>query len=126
MKLKPTESELEILQVLWKHGPCSVRSVNEFLNEKREVGYTTTLKIMQLMAEKGILSRDTTLKTHIYSPAIPESDTKNHMIHDFINNAFYGSAMDMVMQVLGNAKATPDELQDLKKLIDDMEKQSKA
>ena len=84
------------------------------------------LKIMQLMAEKGILSRDTTLKTHIYSPAIPESDTKNHMIHDFINNAFYGSAMDMVMQVLGNAKATPDELQDLKKLIDDMEKQSKA
>ena len=123
MAVKPTESELEILQILWQQGPSSVREVNEILNRKRETGYTTTLKIMQIMTDKGILVRDTSIKTHIYKPLIPESDTKNRLLHDFINNTFYGSALKMVMQVLGNSKASPAELEALKQYIENLEKQ---
>lgn len=123
MAVKPTDSELEILQILWQQGPSSVREVNEILNKKRETGYTTTLKIMQIMTEKGILIRDTSIKTHIYKPLIPESETKNRLLHDFINSTFYGSAMNLVIQALGNSKASPAELDALKQYIENLEKQ---
>ena len=121
MKIKPTDSELEILQLLWQLGPCSVREINDILKERRDVGYTTTLKLMQIMNEKGITERDTTGKTHIYSAIIHEADTKNSLLKEFINSTFHGSSMSLVMQALGNTTTTEAELQELKALIDTLE-----
>ena len=118
---KPTDAELEILKVLWQHGPSTVRFVNDILNEKREVGYTTTLKLLQIMYEKGLTTRDSENKTHVYQAAITESDTRNRFIDDFVNVLFHGSAMDMVMQTLGNTSVSQDDLEDLKAIIRKME-----
>lgn len=118
---KPTESEMEILQILWQKGPCTVRFINDILNERRDVGYTTTLKLLQIMNDKGIAVRDTDSKTHIYSAAIVESATKNHMITDFVNNIFHGSAMNLVVQTLGNSTATNAEIKELKAIIHQLE-----
>ena len=117
----PTESELEVLQVLWLKGASSVRSVNEVLNERRDVGYTTTLKIMQIMTEKGLVTRDTNSRTHIYSAAVEENHTQKSLLENFIDKTYRGSAMRMVMQALGNQDASPDELESLKKIIKDLE-----
>lgn len=118
---KPTDAELEILKVLWQNGPSTVRFVNDILNEKRDVGYTTTLKLLQIMYEKGLTTRDSDNKTHVYQAAISESDTQNRFIDDFVNVLFHGSAMDMVMQTLGNTSVSPDDLEDLKAIIRKME-----
>ena len=85
---RPTEAELEILQVLWQHGPSSVRFVNEQLNTKREVGYTTTLKLMQIMVEKGLAHRNTDSRTHIYKAAIAEEDTQEKLLKSFVDSTF--------------------------------------
>jgi predicted transcriptional regulator len=114
---KPTDAELEILQVLWQYGASSVRLVNEKLNEKREVGYTTTLKMMQVMHEKNLLMRDTELRSHIYAAAIREEDTQKQMLRQFVNATFRGDAMRLVMQALGNHEATDKELEQIKALI---------
>ncbi len=119
---KPTESELEILQILWAHGPSTVRFVNDQLNEKREVGYTTTLKLMQIMADKGLAIRNTESRTHIYSAAVSESDTQEKLLKQFLNATFRGSAMKLVMQTLGNHATSPEELDEIKALIEKMEK----
>lgn len=121
---KPTDSELEILHILWENGPSSVRYINDMLNERRDVGYTTTLKLMQIMNEKGLVKRDTAAKTHIYIAAAKENDTKNNLVNEFVNVAFHGSAMNLVMQALGNTKSSPEELEDLKALISKLENQS--
>jgi predicted transcriptional regulator len=121
-KLQPTDGELEILQILWLDGPSSVREINDQLNEKRDVGYTTTLKIMQIMLEKGILTRNAESRSHIYKANIPESNVKTNMVNELINQAFHGSAFKMVMQALGNNKTTTEELKDIKDLIDKLEK----
>lgn len=118
---KPTDSELEILQILWEYGPSSVRFVNDKLNEEREVGYTTTLKLMQIMADKGIAKRDTANRTHIYHPAVNESDTQKQLLKKFVDSTFRGSAMKMVMQALGNHQASKEELDEIKALIDKIE-----
>lgn len=123
-KFNPTESELEILQVLWASGPSSVRQVNERLNEKREVGYTTTLKIMQIMTDKGLVTRDTKTRTHIYYSAVKEGETQRSLLNNFIQKTYRGSSMRLVMQALGQQNATPDEIAELKKLIDELDKQS--
>ncbi|MBT8190089.1 MAG: BlaI/MecI/CopY family transcriptional regulator [Saprospiraceae bacterium] len=123
-KIKPTESELEILQVLWIHGPSSVRQVNDLLNEQREVGYTTTLKIMQIMTEKGLVSRNTENRTHIYHSAVKEGDTQRSLLDSFIEKTYRGSAMRLVMQALGNQKASPEELEKLKAIINELETKS--
>lgn len=122
--IKPTESELEILQILWQKGNCTVREVNEELNKSRggEVGYTTTLKIMQIMHEKGLISRDDSSKTHIFTAVAKEEDTQKQLLDRFMDSVFKGSAMKMVMQALGNQNTTSEELAEIKKLIDDMEK----
>ncbi|MCB0551905.1 MAG: BlaI/MecI/CopY family transcriptional regulator [Phaeodactylibacter sp.] len=114
---RPTESELEILQILWEYGPSSVRFVNDKLNEEREVGYTTTLKLMQIMADKGLARRNTENRTHIYEAAAGESDTQQRLLNRFLDRAFKGSAMKMVMQALGNHKTSPEELDEIKALI---------
>ena len=117
----PTESELEILQILWQNGASSVRVVNDALNQKRDVGYTTTLKIMQIMTEKGLVTRDTNSRTHIYTAAVEEKHTQKSLLENFIEKTYRGSAMRMVMQALGNQHASPDELESLKKIINDLE-----
>lgn len=118
---QPTEAELAILKVLWKQGPSSVRSVNDILSSEKEVGYTTTLKIMQIMYEKGILDRDTSKRSHIYIPLLAEQDVKSSLLKKFMNSAFEGSASAMIMQALGNESMTEDELDQIKTLIDQLE-----
>lgn len=120
---KPTESELEILQILWEAGPSTVRQVNDRLNEQREVGYTTTLKLMQIMADKGLAQRDTESRTHIYRAAVSEKDTQRRLLEKFVDTAFRGSAMKLVVQALGNHRASSEELEEIKALIDRMEKE---
>ena len=117
-KFEPTESELEILQILWRENAASVRKVNELLNEKREVGYTTTLKIMQIMTEKGLVTRDTKSRTHIYYAAVKEKETQSSLLRNFIDKTYRGSAMKLVMHALGNEDTSPEELEELKKLVD--------
>lgn len=121
---KPTDAEIEILQILWERGASSVRDINDILNERREVGYTTTLKLMQIMNEKGIVKRDTAARTHIYKAVAKENDTKNNLISDFVNIAFHGSAMNLVMQALGNTSSSQNELDELKTLISKLENKS--
>ena len=120
--MKPTDAELEILQVIWQHGPASVRYVNDELNRKKQVGYTTTLKIMQIMTEKGLLKRSEKGRKHIYNVVLKEKEAKSLLLDKFVKTAFGGSAMDLVMQALGNHESTPDELKELKALIDKIEK----
>ncbi|TAH20941.1 MAG: BlaI/MecI/CopY family transcriptional regulator [Cytophagales bacterium] len=121
--IKPTESELEILQLLWQKGSCTVREINEELSKKKEseIGYTTTLKTMQIMHEKGLISRDDTAKTHIFTAVATESDTQKQLLDRFMDSVFRGSAMKMVMQALGNQHTTAEEIAEIKKLIDEME-----
>jgi BlaI family transcriptional regulator, penicillinase repressor len=114
---KPTETELKILQVLWEYGPSSVRFVNDKLNEEKEVGYTTTLKIMQIMADKQLVVRNTDSRTHIYEPKLEEDATQKQLLEKFVDATFRGSAMKLVMQALGNHKASDEELQKIKELI---------
>jgi len=121
--IKPTESEYEVLQSLWKNGPSTVRQVNEELSQKREVGYTTTLKIMQIMHEKGLLSREKSGKTHIYQAEISQSATQQAMLDRFVERTFEGSAMQLVMQALGNHKASPEELSQIRAYLDELENQ---
>ena len=120
---KPTDSELEILQILWQYGPSSVRFVNDKLNEKREVEYTTTLKLMQIMAEKNIAVRNTESRTHIYDANISETDTQKALLKKFVDATFRGSAMSLVLQALGNHDASKEELDSIKALIKKMEEE---
>jgi len=113
-KYNPTETEFEILQILWSNGPSTVRFVNDKQNEEKEVGYTTTLKIMQIMAEKGILEVDKANKQHIYNPTLKESETKEMLLDGFVKKAFAGSAMNLVMQALGNHNPSKEELNEKK------------
>jgi len=123
---EPTKSELEILQVLWKHGPSTVRFVNDTLNEmKRAVQYTSTLKLMQIMAEKQMLTRDESSMKHIYHAAIEEQKTKGALLEKFVDSMFNGSASSMVMQLLGNKKTSKKELQAIKDMLANLDKNSK-
>ena len=117
--IEPTKAELEILQVLWKHGPSTVRFVNEKLNEeKREVNYTSTLKLMQIMLDKGLLTRDDSEMKHVYASAEEESKTKNFLLEKFVENLYDGSASNLMMQLLGNKKTSKKELDAIKALIE--------
>ncbi|MDN5203507.1 BlaI/MecI/CopY family transcriptional regulator [Fulvivirgaceae bacterium BMA10] len=118
---KPTDSELEILQVLWENGPSTVRFINDTLSTQRNVGYTTTLKLMQIMHDKGLLTRQKEGKTHIYKPAVPKEETQGQLIDKLLNTAFEGSAMKLVMQTLGNRRSTAEELQKIRDFIDNLE-----
>lgn len=124
-EVQPTEAELEILQVLWEHGPSPVRFVNEQLNQdpERNIGYTTTLKLMQIMAEKGLANRNTDRRVHIYSAAVSEKDTQGRLLEKFVDATFRGSAMKLVMQALGQHEASPEELRQVKDLIRRMEEE---
>lgn len=120
MTHKPTESELAILQLLWANGPATVRAINNWLNEvaPKEIGYTTTLKLMQLMADKGLLLRDTSARTHIYAPAVEENKVKRGLLQQFVDKTFRGSTAQLVMEALGQHDTTDDELAAIRALID--------
>ena len=119
----PTKSELEILQVLWQHGPSTVRFVNDKLNDnKREVQYTSTLKLMQIMVEKGLLTRDESQMKHVYSSAAEESKTKNALLDRFVDSMYNGSASQLMMQLLGNKKTSKKELDQIRELLKNMDK----
>jgi BlaI family penicillinase repressor len=120
--LKATESELEILQILWEKGNCTVREVHEILEKSKESGYTTTLKLMQIMHEKGLVARDTSAKTHIYRALQNQEKTQQHLVNKMIDNVFNGSAARMVMQALGNHSTSKDEINAIKEYLDQLSK----
>ena len=119
---EPTRSELEILQVIWIYGASTVRFVNDKLSENRPVRYTTTLKLMQIMVDKGMLKRDESAMKHIYYPAEDEQKTKSELLERFLNSTFNGAVGNMVLQLLGNQKASKKELQQIKAFINKLEK----
>lgn len=121
--IQPTVAELEILQVLWQTGPATVRVINEKLKEGKEVGYTTTLKLMQIMVEKGLLSRDEQTRTHIYAPLVDETAVQSNLLNRFIDAAYRGSATKLIMQALGNRKASQKELDAIREFLDKIEKE---
>ena len=121
--IRPTNAELRILEVLWEKGPSTVRQVHERLGG--EVGYTTALKLMQIMLEKGILSRNETERTHVYAAAAPAQSVKRNLALDLMHKAFGGSARDLVLQALSAKKASRDELAEIRKMIEEMERKQK-
>jgi BlaI family penicillinase repressor len=122
-KTEPTKSELEILQVLWEFGPSTVRFVNDQLNAKRRtVQYTGTLKLMQIMAEKGILKRDESNMKHVYEAVMEEKRTKDILLERFVDSLYNGSASHLMMQLLGNKKTSKKELDAIRELLKKMEK----
>lgn len=121
--IKPTESELEILQVLWERSNATVREVHEEMSKVKECGYTTTLKLMQIMFEKGLVKRDDSNKTHIYQPNVSKDKTQKQMVGKMVTNLFGGSASQLVMQALGSQSTSKEELEEIQKLLDNLKKQ---
>lgn len=122
--IKPTESELEILQILWERGLATVRDVHENLSKTKDVGYTTTLKLMQIMHEKGLVKRDESMRTHIYQASVNKEKTQKHILGKMIDSLFGGSSTQLVLQALGTSenKATPEELEKIQQLLDNLKK----
>lgn len=119
----PTKTEMDVLQVLWQNGPSTVRFVHDKLNEQKEaVIYTSTLKLMQVMKEKGMLERDETNMKHIYSPVLQEDKVKGNLLGRFVDSMFNGSASNLMVALLGNDKTSDEELKRMKELLNEMEK----
>jgi BlaI family penicillinase repressor len=118
---EPTKSELEILQVLWDKGPSTVREVNNELLKQRDVNYTTTLKQMQIMADKRLLNRDQGQMKHVYSVAVEEQKLKAHLLDKFVGSMYKGSASKLVMQLIGNKNTSRQDLQEIKDMIKKLE-----
>ena len=119
--MKPTESELEILQLLWEHGPLTVRVLNDQLNKQRRVGYTTSLKIMQIMTKKGMLTRDTSYRSHVYSTVLQPASVQSNALDHILKTVFMGDRSKLVLQALGSQNVSPEELSELKAIIQKME-----
>ena len=119
---KPTESELEILSILWEKEFATVRDVHEIIQQSKEVGYTTTLKLMQIMHEKGLVTRNVDSKTHIYKAALDKEKAQEHYLGKMIKTLFSGSSSELVLQALGNHKPSQKDLLEIKELIEKLEK----
>lgn len=119
---KPTESELEILGILWDKKEATVRTVNEEISKTKDVGYTTTLKLMQIMFEKGFVNRDESAKTHIYNPIVSREKTQKQFLSKIIDNLFAGSSTDLVLQALGNGNTSIEELDKIQIMIEELKK----
>lgn len=115
--IRPTESELEILQVLWNKVEATVREVHEELSKTKEAGYTTTLKLMQIMHEKGLVKRDDSIRTHIYKAAVNKEKTQKHLLNKMVDSLFGGDHTQLVIQALGENKVTKDELETIQQLL---------
>jgi len=119
----PTKTELDVLQVLWQYGPSTVRFVHDKLNEQKEiVQYTSTLKLMQVMKEKGMLGRDETNMKHVYSAAVAEEKVKGNMLGRFVDSMYNGSASSLMLALLDNDKTSAEELQKIKELLNNLNK----
>jgi predicted transcriptional regulator len=115
---RPTDAELAILRVLWARGPSTVRQITEVMSDSgRETGYTTVLKLLQIMTEKGIVVRDESARTHVYAPASTQDQTQRQLVSDLLDRVFDGSAAQLVMQALATKKTTPEELAEIRKLL---------
>lgn len=123
--MKPTESELEILNILWERGPSTVRDVHDVLERIKDAGYTTTLKLMQIMYEKNLLTRDASAKSHVYTANVSQEKTQGQLVRRLIDSVFNGSASQLVMQALGSQKTNKKELEEIKKYLEEMEKKSR-
>jgi predicted transcriptional regulator len=122
-EMVPTKTEMDVLQVLWKHGPSTVRFVHDKLNEQKSiVVYTSTLKLMQVMKEKGMLDRDETNMKHIYSAAVAEEKVKGNLLGRFVDSMYDGSASNLMLALLGNDKTSAADLEKIKELLNDMDK----
>ena len=122
----PTEKELQILSIIWRRGPSTVREVNTVMNRDSGTGYTTTLKLMQIMHEKRLLKRDDSAKTHVYLPANSEEQIQSQVVDNLLDRVFAGSTKKLMMRVLSSQHVTPDELSSLKKMIEMKEKEAKS
>jgi predicted transcriptional regulator len=120
----PTESELAILRVLWEHAPCSVRAVHEAIAIDKPVGYTTVLKTLQIMFDKGLVKRDEQQKAHLYRPAMPAPRMQKRLVDDLVDRAFGGAASQLVMHALAGRKASADEIKELRSIVASLESRS--
>ena len=121
---KPTDSEMKILSVIWEHGPKTVREVYDLISQKETIGYTTVLKFMQIMTEKGLLERDASIRPQIFSAAQPQQQTQKMMLRDLVDRAFAGSPGNLALQALSTKKSTPQELREIRALLDKLERES--
>ena len=121
MEIKPTESELEILQIIWEKGQCSVRDVHDVLEKTKDAGYTTTLKLMQIMHDKGLVERDTSAKTHLYKAVITREQAQNTAVNKILSTVFNGSSSQLIMQVLSSQPSSKEELDMIKDYLNQLE-----
>jgi len=122
---RPTDAELSILRVLWERGPSTVRQVHEILLRERPTAYTTALKLLQIMTDKGLVRRDETDRSHIYHPRLSEDQTQRQLVRDLLDRAFGGSSSKLVMQALATKRASAEELGEIRRLIDARRDQDK-
>ena len=122
---RPTDAELEALRVLWRNGPSTVRHIHGAMGTSRRVGYTTTLKMLQIMAEKGLVGRDESGKSHVYRATYTEERTQRQLIRDLLHRAFGGSAKKLLVHALAEAQASPQDLAEIRQLIDQKPKEGK-
>lgn len=119
---KPTEAELAILRVLWERGPSTVREVAAALEGERAAGYTTILKLLQIMTQKGLVRRNASTRSHVYQASAPAEATQRQLVRDLLDRAFSGSAPQLVLQALSVRRASPDELAEIRQLLDELER----
>ena len=122
---RPTDAELEILRVLWVRGPSTVREVHEALNKARPAGYTTILKFMQIMTDKGLLRRNEDQRAHVYEARVPQAETQRMLVGELLDKAFEGSAANLLMQALASKPASAEELSTIRQLLDEYERGAK-
>ena len=120
---RPTEAELAILRVLWSEGPCTVRQIQEVLVRRQRTGYTTVLKLLQIMTEKGLVLRDESKRSHVYRAATSEARTQKQLVGDLLERAFGGSALKLVMQALASTRTSTEELTEIRTLIERLERE---
>ena len=121
----PSNSELEILHVLWRKGPQTVRQIHPALRRKREIGYTTVLKTLQVMTEKGLVTRDEAERSHVYRAAVPEKSVKRRVVSDLLERVFEGSAANLVLQALSAKRASPEDIRRIRKLLNEQTPEEK-
>jgi predicted transcriptional regulator len=124
--VRPTNAELDILRVLWTRGPSTVRQVHDVLSAKRDFAYTTTLKLLQLMTEKGVTVREADGRVHLYRPAAAREDTQRHLVRDLLERAFGGSRAQLVMQALAAKPASNEELREIRRLLAEYEEKNRG
>jgi predicted transcriptional regulator len=122
---RPTNAELKILRVLWRHGPSTVREVQEVMDRAEPVGYTTVLKLLQIMTEKGLVKRDAATRTHVYTATASEATTQRRLVSDLVDRAFGGSSLALVLQALSTTPASPAELAQIRRLLDQLKGDSR-